>query len=94
MWAGHGLGLKPGEPLNRVFSGVAAHIAAGHERTANGRTAGLTEDLAAVLWIQLNAPLPGWFACWHSRDGRADGWRRAAGAAVGPTVHGFIVRPA
>jgi hypothetical protein len=54
---------------------------------ADGRPLGLTEKLAAVTFVQLDAAHASWFAVRHAWNGARDRRRRAARTAEFATVH-------
>ena len=71
--------------IRRTFQGKAAN----HSRkpgASASRSARLAEHLAAQLIIQLHARYPGRLAIRHTGQGCVDGWRDAAGGAVGAAV--------
>ena len=79
--------FEPAQPGDGVRSVDATHFGRGAQRAAHCRTLQQAEQQAALGAVELNATFPGGLAARHAGNDRADGGRRAAGAAGRAAVH-------
>ena len=76
--------LKLLEPQHCVFARVAAHLCARLQPAAHRWPFRLPEQLAAQVWREVRATLPGPLAVGHFRHGRGDGRGDATSTAPRP----------
>jgi hypothetical protein len=90
LYRGPSLRFQACEPGQRLLARGSAHLRGRLQTAAECRALRPAKHGTAVILIQLRAAHPGGLALRHTRQGRSDGRRNAAGSAIGAAGQGEV----